>query len=637
MSLPALNSSATQLPSQSGTVSGEKTRPTTTVSAELTRIGRRDDDDYLETRPLDFRLISRLMGFMSPYAVQRNWLLVAALLRAFQLPGLTYVLAAVINGPIERSDANGVMWGAIAFGSLAIFSQVTMHFRQRLALELGEAVVFDLRNAIFAHLQRMPMSYFHKTKVGRIIGRMVSDIEDVRVGVQEVMFVSLVALGQMLVAAVCMLWFDAALFLIVLGLAPVLWAINRYFHSKLSVVLRQMRESFSRVTATLVESVLGIRVTQGFVRQKENARLFGELVKDHSRYNTAVQHTHGLFLPLLELNTQVFIALLLVIGGWRVLQPNSSTNVGELVGFFFMANVFFSPLTILGNQYNQAMTAMAGAERLFVLLDLEPEWKDAPDAVALSDIEGRVVFQSVTFGYDPARPVLRDISFSAKPGQTIALVGPTGSGKSSIINLLSKFYLPQSGRILIDGHDLLQVQGESLHRRFGIVLQQNFLFQGTVAQNIRFSQPEATDDDLRNVCHRLDCLDLIEGLPKGFETQVGERGNHLSLGQRQMVCFARALLADPRLLILDEATSSIDVKTEHRLQTALSVLLKGRTSFVVAHRLSTIRNADLVLVLDHGRIIERGTHDELIEQRGFYAQLFERFSRATNGATRVHG
>lgn len=603
-------------------------KPTVTKGgrAELTKVSRRDED-HVETRPLDFRLISRMIGYMKPYAAKRNWLLVAGTLRAFQLPALSWVLAAVIHGPIERGDVQGVIWGSIGFGLLAILTQFTMHYRQRLALELGEVVVFDLRNAVFTHLQRMPMSYFQKTKVGRIISRMISDIEDVRMGVQEVMFVSLVALGQMLVAAACMVWLDKVLFLIVLGLAPVLWGINRYFHSKLSILLREMRESFSRITATLAESVLGIRVTQGFVRQDANALMFGDLVTDHSRYNTAVQHAHGLFLPLLELNTQIFVALLLVIGGWRVLQPDSQSNVGDLVGFFFMANVFFSPLNVLGNQYNQAMTAMAGAERLFDLLDQEPEWKDAPDAVEVEDVHGHVEFVNVTFGYEPERPVLKKISFSVDAGETVALVGHTGSGKTSIVNLLAKYYLAQAGKILIDGRNLAQIRSESLHRHFGLVLQQNFLFQGTVAQNIRFSRPAASDDELNAVCRKLDCLDLIEDLPLGFETQVGERGTRLSLGQRQMICFARAMIADPRLLILDEATSSIDVKTEQRLQAALAELLRGRTSFVVAHRLSTIRHADLVLVLDHGRIIERGTHDELIEQGGHYARLFERFSR----------
>ena len=599
---------------------------TLTVNA-LTQIAPRDED-HEDSRPLDFRLIARLMGFMRPYARQRNWLFVCVVLRAVQLPALTWVLAAVINGPIQQGDVAGVAWGAALFAGLALFTQITMHFRQRYALELGEAVVFDLRNAIFAHLQRMPMSYFHKTKVGRIISRMISDIEDVRVGVQEVLFVSLVAFGQMFVAAVCMIWFDAGLFLLVLGLAPVLWGINRYFHRKLSVVLRQMRESFSRVTATLAESVIGIRVTQGFVRQEENARLFSNLVTDHSKFNTTVQHTHGLFLPLVELNNQVFIALLLLVGGWRVLQPDATTTLGELVGFFFMANVFFSPLTILGNQYNQSMTAMAGAERLFALLDRQPDWTDVPDAEAITRLEGRVEFEHVTFGYDPTRPVLHDISFVVQPGQTIALVGHTGSGKTSIINLLAKFYLPDSGRVLIDGRDLLRLQTESLHRQFGLVLQQNFLFMGTVAENMRFAKPEATDDELREVCRRLDCLDLIESLPQGFDTEVGERGGQLSLGQRQMVCFARALLADPKLLILDEATSSIDPATEQRLQRALAVLLAGRTSFVVAHRLSTIRHADVVLVLDHGHIVERGTHDELVAAAGVYAALHERFARA---------
>lgn len=599
----------------------------TVHATALTKLGHRED--HVDSRPLDFRLIARLMEFMRPYARQRNWLLVAVVLRAIQLPGLSWVLAAVIDGPIQQSDVNGVIWGAVAFAFLAIFTQVTMHFRQRYALELGEAVVFDLRNAIFAHLQSMPMSYFHKTKVGRIISRMISDIEDVRIGVQEVLFVSLVAVGQMGVAAAFMVWLDPILFLLVLGMAPILWGINRYFHHKLSILLRQMRESFSRVTATLAESVIGIRVTQGFVRQQENARLFNELVTDHSRYNTAVMRTHGLFLPLVELNTQVFVSLLLVIGGWRVLNTGNATDVGELVGFFFMANVFFAPLTILGNQYNQAMTAMAGAERLFSLLDRQPEWQDAADAVPVTRLAGKVEFEDVSFAYDPGRPVLHKINFVAKPGQTIALVGHTGSGKSSIINLLAKFYLPTSGRVLIDGQDLNRLQTKSLHSQFGLVLQQNFLFMGTVADNIRFAKPSATIDEIRLVCRRLDCLDLMESLPQSFETSVGERGGQLSLGERQMVCFARALLADPRLLILDEATSSIDPKSEVRLQRALNVLLSGRTSFVVAHRLSTIRHADQVLVLDHGHLIERGTHTELANAGGAYSKLYERFAKVS--------
>ena len=272
---------------------------------------------------------------------------------------------------------------------------------------------------------------------------------------------------------------------------------------------------------------------------------------------------------------------------------------------------------------------MAGAERLFAMLDTSPEWSDPPDAIAAPPLQGNVEFEQVTFGYDPARPVLRDISFRVSAGKTVALVGHTGSGKSSIINLLTKFYLPQQGRILLDGQDLLGLTGSSVHQQMGLVLQQNFLFRGTVAENIRFGKPDATEGEIVDVCRRLDCLDMLAALPLGFETQVGERGAQLSLGQRQMICFARALIADPRILILDEATSSIDSRTEQRLQRALKILLAGRTSFVVAHRLSTIREADLVLVLDHGAIVERGTHASLVRAGGIYAHLHQRFAEAS--------
>jgi ATP-binding cassette subfamily B protein len=602
--------------------SGATGRP---ILRTLTQLSRNEDRE-VDQRPLDFRLIARLFQYTRPYASMRNWLLLWVIVRSIQLPALTWVIAAVINGPIQRRDAVGVLWGAAAFTVLALSTQWVMHYRQLYALKLGEAVVRDLRIALFEHLQRMPLSFFHRTKVGRIISRMTSDIEDVRVGVQEVLFVGLVQVGQMAVAATFMLWYDKFLFLIVLGLAPVLWAINHFFHRKLSESLRAMRDSFSRVTATLAESVLGVRVTQGFVRQDENARLFRELAMDHSSYNYRVLRTYGLFLPLLDLNNQFFIAILLLVGGTRALAPGHATQLGDLVGFLFMANMFFSPIANLGTQYNQALTAMAGAERLFKLLDSPPEWSDPPDAIQLQRLEGRVAFEHVCFAYDPERPVLRDIEFVAEPGQTIALVGQTGSGKTTIINLIAKFYLPGSGRLLIDEFDITQVSADSLHSQLGIVVQQNFLFSGSVADNIRVGRPDATDQQLVDVLRQLDCEDLIESLPNGLETVVGERGVGISSGQRQLVCFARALLADPRILILDEATSSVDSMTEARVQRALEVLLAGRTSFVVAHRLSTIRNADQVLVLDHGQIVERGTHYELLAADGVYASLYRRFS-----------
>jgi ATP-binding cassette, subfamily B, bacterial len=292
-----------------------------------------------------------------------------------------------------------------------------------------------------------------------------------------------------------------------------------------------------------------------------------------------------------------------------------------LIRFFFLANIFFSPIQILGTQYNQALTAMAGAERVFALLDRQPEWSDVENAEPLPPVIGHVELRNVTFGYDPEQ-----ISLIAQPGETIALVGRTGSGKSSIINLIARFYLPQQGLVLIDGHDTRLVTGDSLHHQMGLVLQQNFLFSGTVKENIRVGRPDATDDEVVLACVQLDCLDMLAALPEGLETQVGERGAQLSLGQRQLVCFCRALIANPRILILDEATSSVDTLTELRIQTALAKLLAGRTSFVVAHRLSTIRKADQVLVLEDGRIIERGNHLELIARGEVYAGMVRQFA-----------
>jgi ATP-binding cassette subfamily B protein len=585
-----------------------------------------DDEEEARARPLEWGLIRRLFAYTRPVRKKRNRLLVFTLVRSAQLPALVWASAAIISGPVARHEVGRLPWAVLAYAVLAISTDLVFHWRQRYALEIGETVVNGLRSDIFAKTQRQPMSFFHRVKLGRIISRMTSDVEALRVGIQDVLFVSAIQCGQMIFTAVVMLSCDWMLFLVVMGMAPVLWLVNNHFRLKLSQLTRASQESFSRITATLAESVNGIRVTQGFVRQETNAGLFRGLLTDHSRFNMALARTSAILAPLLELNSQFFVAILLLFGGWRVF--GGAMPVDALIEFFFLANFFFSPIAVIGTQYNQALVAMAGAERVFRLIDVPPDWEDDPAAVALPAIPGagmRVEFRSLSFGYDPACPVLHDVNFMAEPGQMVALVGHTGSGKSSIVGLAAKFYLPTRGELLIDGREIRSITSHSLHRQMGMVQQQNFLFSGTVLDNIRLSRPEAGEDEVRDVARRLDCLDLIEALPRGLHTEVGEHGGGLSVGQRQVICFARALLADPRLVMLDEATSSIDALTEARLQKALLELLRGRTSFVVAHRLSTIRHADLVLVLDRGRIIERGRHAALLAQRGHYAALYRQF------------
>ncbi len=597
--------------------------------------GRNGDTVEERRRPLSWTLITRLFSYTRAYAKQRNTLIVLVLLRSLQLPLIGWGLGAVINGAVAAQNYVDVVWSTAAFMLLILFTQVTFRYRMAVAIRLGESVIHDLRTEVYRHLQSMKMAWYGRNKLGRIISRMTSDIESMRSGVQDVFFITAVQAGQMLFAGVLMLFCDWVLFLVVLGMVPGLLWINRYFTGRLGDAHRLMQESFSRVTATVAESIGGIRVTQGFVRQRVNAGIFRELIEHHSRVNMGAARMNAILIPLLDLNSHFFTGALLLLGGWRCLTPGTGAQVGDLIQFFFLSNMFFQPIQTIGNQYNAALTSMAGAERVFGLLDTKPDWADPADAVGLGPIRGEVEFRNIHFSYLPGRPVLHDISFCALPGQTVALVGHTGSGKSSIINLLAKLYLPDSGSIFVDGHDIANIRTESLHRQMGLVQQTNFLFSGTVLENLRVGKPDATVDDARAAALALGCLDIIEALSRGFETVVGERGTGLSLGERQIVCFVRAMLADPRILILDEATSSIDSLTEHRIQTALERLLANRTSFVVAHRLSTIRAADLVLVLDHGRIVERGTHPELISRGGIYAALHAQFAKANMAAQAV--
>ena len=587
------------------------------------------DEEEPDRLPLRWSTIGRLLAFTSPHRGQRDALLVLCVLRAMARPGLAWFVGYLIKGPVAAGDAAATARGIALFTALFLLADVALYWRIRLAHQIGESVLRDLRDRLMAHLLTQPLAFFHARRHGGLISRMISDIEAMRNGVQNNFFITFVSLGQMTCAALLMLWANPRLFLVLLAIVPCLLLVHGFFRGRILHASRVQQETFSRVTSALAETVQGIRVTQGFAREDTNAGIFARLVRSLAGNVVKTASLTALYLPLLELNAQGFMAALVGVGGWAALSGGGA-GLGDLVTFFFLADLFFSPITIIGAQLSEATLAMAGAERYFRLLDTPPTWTDAPAAVACPPLRGGVEFRDVRFAYVPDRPVLHGISFVATPGQVVALVGHTGSGKSTIVGLLAKFQLPLAGQVLVDGNDVAGLRQETLRRQMGFVFQQNFLFAGTIADNVRSARPDATEEEVRQAFRDLDCLDLIEALPGGIHAACSEKGRSLSMGQQQLVAFARALLADPRILVLDEATSAVDTLTEARLQLALNRLMKGRTCFVIAHRLSTIRRADQVLVLDDGRIVERGNHAALLQADGAYAGLYRDFLSATN-------
>jgi ATP-binding cassette subfamily B protein len=521
-----------------------------------------------------------------------------------------------------------VLWWTVVIGVAVILNRYTILAMTR----AGESVQFNIRRKIFLKLQQLSMSYYDKTKLGRIISRCTSDIGSLReVNVSGLTQIVNNSLQMIFAAAMMAIYTDPRLFFSVAWLGIVLFIVNRTYLRKAAYLSQVQREGFTRVSTNLAENITGVRVVTAFNRQDPNLDVFDRLQDVNTDNNVMVARLNGIYQPLQQAVSYIGKIIILFYGGYLVvsgkigLETASTGGIGSVVAAFLYWDWFMNPILNFGNFYNQLMMAMAGAERVFDLLGRQPDVQDTPDAKPLARIEGRVTFEDVTFGYDPARPVLHGISFESLPGQTFALVGATGSGKSSIISLIARFYQPQKGRVLVDGQDIRYATGDSLHKQMGLVLQVNYLFSGTVMENIRYSKPSATDEEVINAARAIGSNESIESLQNGYQTDVGERGCNMSLGQRQLICFTRAFLADPRIFMLDEATSAVDTGTELLVQSSLEKLLQGRTTFIVAHRLSTIMRADCILVIDAGKIIERGTHRELIAKGGKYAHLYEQF------------
>jgi ATP-binding cassette subfamily B protein len=591
-------------------------------------IGHVDLEEELAMVPPSRRLLRRIVCFVRPY--RRLFASMMALEFLFVSARVTgpHIVKRIVDHGIPSRDYFELFSLSGALVALYLFCWLFDFVQFRLNMGVGQRILNDLRCAVFRHVQFLSMSYFDRTKAGKIISRVDRDVAAMEHPMVWGPLTLLNGTFYLLLSAVSMACYSWKLCLVLAGLVPPLLAASELFRRKGIVAYRRCRESLAVLTANVAESISGIKVTQAFAREGRNLGFYTGLARRHAENVRHASLVWNLYSPFVRTLYVAATTVIIFYGGHLVAK--GEVAVGVLAAFVLYLGMFFGPIFEFSALFNEILHGSSAAERIFQLLDTEPQVKVKPGAPDLPEIKGQVEFNGVSFRYrkEGTSPwVLRDVSFTVKPGEMVAFVGPTGAGKSTIINLLARFYEPEMGSVLVDGLDIGNYTLDSLRRQMGVVLQENFLFSQTILENLRYARPEASREEVEAIAKALGADEIIGRLPQGYETQVSERGMSLSQGERQLICFARALVANPRLLILDEATSSVDAGTEERLQSALLKLVKGRTSFVVAHRLSTVRRADRIFVVEGGEIIEAGTHQDLLSAGGRYSEIHREYVR----------
>ena len=580
------------------------------------RGARVDDWSWRQTR----RRLGVLVRLARPYRARTALAVVTLLGFTFVALLPPYLAKLAVDDGISEGDLGRLTVIVVAFVAAGIAAFALSGAQTYYTGWVGERALADLRIDLFRHLQQLSLGYYERNRTGAIISRITNDVEALDMLVTDGLS-SLVQNSLLLGGTAVVLFFlDWRLALATLIVLPLMAAATTWFRSRSNHAYRRVRERLGLVTATLAEDIAGMRVVQSFTREPASQATFRGVNERYRESNYETVVLNGLYFPAVDVLASVATAIVLGFGG--ALVVDGSITVGTLLAFTLYLTNFFDPVQQLSQLYNTFLSAAAALDRITTVLDEEPELVDAPDAAALPRIEGHVRFEHVRFGYGNLPEVLHGLDLDVPAGTTVALVGHTGAGKSTIAKLLARFYDPREGSVTIDGHDLRDVTQASIRSQLGIVPQEGFLFSGTVAENIAFARPGASREDVAAAAAAVGADLFVAQLPDGYDTELGERGFRLSLGQRQLVAFARALLADPRILILDEATSSVDIGTERRIERGLRRLLAGRTAFVIAHRLSTIRRADVIVVLDHGRVVEQGTHEQLIAAGGAYTRLY---------------